>query len=171
MRPRVALLICILACLWVRACSMFLRAARTHPACVAIESSEQALTYADVERLAVAAARVLRDRGVQRGSLVATCVAEGHVAIVTQLAILLAGTRPVRAACTARHRGGPAAAVALPAGLSDRPRPWARRGICARRSDLSCRPYFALDTRLTGSEIIVDNPILVTNIPYLLSNR
>jgi hypothetical protein len=40
-----------------------------------------------------AAARVLRARGVERGSVVATCVAEGHYAIVTQLAILLAGTR------------------------------------------------------------------------------
>ena len=40
-----------------------------------------------------AAARVLRARGVERGSVVATCVAEGHCAIVTQLAILLAGTR------------------------------------------------------------------------------
>jgi hypothetical protein len=39
-----------------------------------------------------AAARVLRARGVERGSVVATCVAEGHCAIVTQLAILLAGT-------------------------------------------------------------------------------
>ena len=36
---------------------------------------------------------MLRARGVERGSVVATCVAEGHCAIVTQLAILLAGTR------------------------------------------------------------------------------
>ena len=108
------------------ACSLFLRAARAHPARVAIESSEQALTYADVERMAGAAARVLRGRGVQRGSVVATCVAEGHLAIVTQLAILLAGTRPVRAARTARRTAG--AAIAPPGGLSDRPRPLGQEG-------------------------------------------
>ena len=42
--------------------------------------------------MACAAARVLQECGVGQGWIVATCVDEGHLMIVIQLAVLLAGS-------------------------------------------------------------------------------
>ena len=69
----------------------FLRSARRHPSRVALELPSAQFTYAQVRAMATAAARRLQARGVARGCVVATCVDEGHLMIITQLAVLLAG--------------------------------------------------------------------------------
>jgi non-ribosomal peptide synthetase component F len=73
---------------------LFLRRARLHPARVALElhdGSRGSFTYAQVRFMATAAARALRQKGVGTGSIVATCIDEGYLMIITHLAILLAG--------------------------------------------------------------------------------
>jgi len=75
---------------------LFLRSARLHPGRVALEQPHGAgaqarFTYADVRAMALSAARLLRRRGVGPGRVIATCVDEGHLMVITQLAVLLAG--------------------------------------------------------------------------------
>ena len=69
----------------------FLRRARLDPSRVALEMPSTRFTYAQVRTMAASAARSLQARGVTRGSLVATGVDEGHLMIIAQLAVMLAG--------------------------------------------------------------------------------
>ena len=69
----------------------FLRCARLGPSRVALETPSKRLTYAQVRAMAASAARSLQARGVTRGCHVATGVDEGHLMIIAQLAVLLAG--------------------------------------------------------------------------------
>ena len=84
---------------------LFLRSASRHPKRIALQfhhnfhvcdhpslsQTANFFTYAQVRIMATAAARVLQGRGVGPRCIVATCVDEGHLMIITQLAILLAG--------------------------------------------------------------------------------
>lgn len=84
---------------------LFLRSASRHPKRIALQfhhnfhvcdhhslsQTANFFTYAQVRIMATAAARILQGRGVGPGCVVATCVDEGHLMIITQLAILLAG--------------------------------------------------------------------------------
>ena len=74
---------------------LFLRSVHRHPSRIALElqhGAQTRFTYAQVRTMASAAARKLRTRGVGPGSVVATFVDEGHLMIITQLAVLSAGT-------------------------------------------------------------------------------